>query len=51
LSASGILNRFQVSHLFIMGLAGIGLAQIIHLPGAFIRNDQVFIRMGFFFTL
>jgi hypothetical protein len=39
LRAVRIVNRFQVGHLFVMGFARVGLAQIGDLPGSVIGDD------------
>ena len=51
LRAVRILNRFQIGHLFVVGLARVGLAQIGDLPGSVVGDDQVFIGLRFFLPL
>ena len=46
--AVGIVNGFLVRDRLVVGLPGAGLAQIHHLPGAFVRQDHVLIGVGLF---
>lgn len=48
-SVERILKRFLVSNFLVMRFSAIGLAEIIHTFSMRVRQNYVFVGMGFFF--